>query len=76
VLPPLALTGLFFVVVALIADLDAPGLPRAPEAALFACGAGTLGLVFIGIHNAWDTVTYLAVNYGRAQDGETKQRRE
>jgi hypothetical protein len=27
--------------------------------ALFAIGAGALGLLLVGIHNAWDTVTYL-----------------
>jgi hypothetical protein len=29
--------------------------------ALFVIAGGTLMLVFIGIHNAWDTVTYIAV---------------
>ncbi len=29
-----------------------------PVSALFASGAGTVLLLFIGIHNAWDTVTY------------------
>jgi hypothetical protein len=29
--------------------------------ALFAVAASTLLLLFIGIHNAWDTVTYLAI---------------
>lgn len=29
--------------------------------ALFATGVATLLLLFIGIHNAWDTVTYLAL---------------
>lgn len=32
------------------------------EFALFIVGAGTLLLVFIGIHNAWDTVTYVVGN--------------
>jgi hypothetical protein len=30
--------------------------------ALFFVGAATLLLVFIGIHNAWDTVTYITIN--------------
>lgn len=30
--------------------------------ALFAVGAGTLLLVYVGIHNAWDTVTYIALD--------------
>ena len=32
-----------------------------PEFALFQCGASSVMLVFIGIHNAWDTATYLIV---------------
>jgi len=39
----------------------AAAIPRRPEAALFAIGAAALLLLFIGIHNAWDTVTYLAI---------------
>jgi hypothetical protein len=54
----------------------AAAMTRAPQAALFACAAGTIGLVFIGIHNAWDTVTYLTVKYKRGQNDETKQRHE
>ena len=33
-----------------------------PSTALFVVAASTLLLVFIGIHNAWDTVTYLATD--------------
>ena len=32
-----------------------------PHRVLFAVGAAALLLLFIGIHNAWDTVTYIAV---------------
>jgi len=32
-----------------------------PRRVLFAVGAAALLLLFIGIHNAWDTVTYIAV---------------
>lgn len=32
-----------------------------PGASLFVVGATALLLLFIGIHNAWDTVTYIAV---------------
>ncbi|HEY7215596.1 MAG TPA: hypothetical protein VIC28_13280 [Thermoanaerobaculia bacterium] len=32
-----------------------------PELALFAVGAIAILLLFIGIHNAWDAVTYIAV---------------
>ncbi|MGD0967032.1 MAG: hypothetical protein ABR949_01995 [Candidatus Aquilonibacter sp.] len=35
-------------------------LPRFPENASYAIAAGTVMLVFIGIHNAWDVVIYLA----------------
>jgi hypothetical protein len=36
-------------------------LRRDPEHSLFAVGAAVLALVLIGIHNAWDTVTYVAL---------------
>ena len=36
-------------------------LPAVPGGSLFALAGGTVLLVFIGIHNAWDVVTYLAV---------------
>jgi hypothetical protein len=41
--------------------LSGIALPRRPEAALFGVGAAALLLVLIGIHNAWDTVTFLAI---------------
>jgi len=34
---------------------------RTCEGALFAVAAATLGFLFVGIHNAWDTVTYIAI---------------
>jgi hypothetical protein len=34
--------------------------PRRPVLALFVTGAASLLLLFIGIHNAWDAVTYIA----------------
>jgi len=34
-------------------------LRAAPERSLFAVGGAVLALVLIGIHNAWDTVTYV-----------------
>jgi hypothetical protein len=34
---------------------------RDPEHSLFGVGIAVLALVLIGIHNAWDTVTYVAV---------------
>ena len=36
-------------------------LARYAEGALFAVAASVLVLLFTGIHNAWDTVTYIAV---------------
>ena len=38
------------------------GLMLAHEAAPFVVAGSALLLVFIGIHNAWDTVTYIAVD--------------
>lgn len=48
----------------------AMSLPGRAESALFAIGAATVLLVFIGIHNAWDTVTYLAVERGAGEKAE------
>ena len=36
-------------------------LPIDPELALFGIGAITVLFLFIGIHNAWDTVTYIVL---------------
>jgi hypothetical protein len=41
---------------------SAVSLARHPEASLFAIGGATLLLLFIGIHNAWDTVTFLVLS--------------
>jgi hypothetical protein len=43
-------------------------LRRYTVASLFAVGAAALLLLFIGIHNAWDTVTYIALNRVQAGD--------
>jgi hypothetical protein len=53
-LPLLAYTVL--VVAALV-------LARSPVPTLFAVGAGVVLILFIGIHNAWDNVTYLVTEY-------------
>lgn len=37
-------------------------LPRHPGPSLFVVAGAVLSLVLVGIHNAWDTVTYLAVS--------------
>lgn len=42
-------------------------VPRHAERALFAIGGAVLLLVYIGIHNAWDTVTYIAVDLRRTK---------
>ena len=45
-----------------------------PEPVLFVIGGAALLLLFIGIHNAWDAVTYIAVVRGPQQDdGAAKQ---
>jgi len=36
-------------------------LRTTPQTALFVVGAVALGLLLVGIHNAWDTVTYIIV---------------
>jgi hypothetical protein len=43
-------------------------LPSSPVPALFGVGAGTVLLLFTGIHNAWDSVTYLAVHSAQPQN--------
>lgn len=40
-------------------------IQRHPAPALFSVGAASLLLLFVGIHNAWDTVTYLTVGAGQ-----------
>jgi len=42
------------------------GLRWHPAGALFWVGATALGLLFIGIHNAWDAVTYVAITRRQA----------
>jgi hypothetical protein len=45
------------------------GMLSIPSRALFAVGGASLLLIFIGIRNSWDVVTYLAVN-GPPADGD------
>lgn len=40
-------------------------LLKHPTASLFMIAAAALLLLFIGIHNAWDAVTYIAVQHSR-----------
>ena len=48
--------------------IAAVALRAYPERALFAVAAAVLALVLIGIHNAWDTVTYVAVTEPERKD--------
>ena len=43
--------------------LAAMALTRSPEMALFILGGTALLLLFIGIRNSWDTVTYIVIEY-------------
>ena len=45
-------------------------LPWRPAGALFGVAAATVGLLLIGIHNAWDTVTYLTTEPTDRADDE------
>jgi hypothetical protein len=48
--------------------LAAINLPGDAERSLFVVAAAVLSLVLIGIHNSWDTVTYLALSQHEGQD--------
>jgi hypothetical protein len=48
-------------------------LPGQPAPALFVTAAGTLLLLFIGIHNAWDNVTYIALELSQPQNKRLDQ---
>jgi hypothetical protein len=43
-------------------------LPGNPAPALFGIGAVTVLLLFIGIHNAWDTVTYVTIEHSQSEN--------
>jgi len=43
-------------------------LPGHPALALFVIAAATVLLLFIGIHNAWDNVIYIAIELSRPQN--------
>jgi hypothetical protein len=42
--------------------------PRRAGVALFGVGMSALLLLFVGIHNAWDTATYLALSHMQARE--------
>jgi hypothetical protein len=49
-------------------------LPRHPVASLFVIGAAALLLLFIGIHNSWDTVTYIAIDGSQTSKDSEEER--
>ena len=49
-------------------------LPGNPDAALFAVGGVMILLLFLGIRNAWDIVTYIAVERVAPQNEETARK--
>jgi hypothetical protein len=68
-------TALPFVAYGVLA-IAAFDLSRDTEAALFAVAAATLLLLFIGIHNAWDTVTWIAVEHSQKAAAGGEQRKD
>ncbi len=48
-------------------------LPGYPAPALFVIAAATLLLLFIGIHNAWDNVTYIAIELSQPENKRQDQ---
>ena len=42
------------------------------QLALFGIGGAALGLLLLGIHNAWDTVTYIVVGGSQGDTTETE----
>jgi hypothetical protein len=62
ILPSIAYTALV---------IAAALLPRHADRALFVIGASAILLLFVGIHNAWDTVTYITVEHPQ-RSGETE----
>ena len=53
-----------------VMTVAAAGLTFDVRDALFAIAAASLLLLFIGIHNAWDAVTYLAVGEAESRQAE------
>ena len=62
---------LFHAVLPLVAYIAvliaAVSVPRASTLSLFAIGAAALLLLFVGVHNAWDTVTYILIHRWEAR---------
>ena len=49
---------------------------RFPTACSFVIGGAGLLLLFIGIHNAWDTVTYIVVSSWERKEGQEGQEKQ
>jgi hypothetical protein len=49
-------------------------LGRVPSSALFGIAAAAILLLFVGIHNAWDTVTYIAMDQRQQPEGNREDR--
>ena len=52
--------------------LAALSLRTTTQVAMFAIGAAALGLLIIGIHNAWDSVTYMVVALSKDDSDKTE----
>ena len=50
-------------------------LVRHPMVSLFVVGGAALLLLFIGIHNAWDTVTFITLEQLQGRDGNAPSNR-
>ncbi len=50
-------------------------LPANPALALYIVSAAMLALLFLSIHNAWDLVTYLAIERSHSENMNTEQPR-
>ena len=50
----------------------AVGMPWRPASLLFVIGGAAVLLLFVGIHNAWDTVTYIVVVHWEERGGDKK----
>jgi uncharacterized oligopeptide transporter (OPT) family protein len=49
-------------------------LPKQPFSALYMVGLAMLLLLLVGIRNAWDMVTFLAVERAHSENKTTEQR--
>lgn len=65
VMPPIAYGAL----IAAAVEME-----RATKASLFGIAATTLVFLFLGIHNSWDTVTYIAVQRTQKRAAEKREK--